>query len=1279
MKNRNRLITAGIGLLMVFALFFGSAAAIADSGMGVPAPGAPGTVTITSPVNNSFVNTPDVFVEWTVTGGANPSWNLTWLYNVTDDYTSPVVNVSTDSSFTWTGLADGVYRVYVENVAVENSSDHYYHTFTVATALPSVELTNPVPGGENSFNDTNFTATWTASPGVEAIPAPLAHFVVNITDVNADVSQVLTINDPDARSVAVADVWGDDLPDGSYQINVTVVDEATNVNWSVAAFDITPIVEITYPTDYITQVNFTATWEISLTDEALDFITVHFSNATIDSGWVDVGSNLSIWIQNLTGGVNLTDGSYLLEVNVTDVAGTNYTDEQAFVIDTTPPEIDITVPTEDQIYYTADNNFTAEWTATDANLALVNARIVMDGVNGTWMDVTGETSMYIAFFNNNTNLSDGSYVFEVFAEDLAGLNYTESAAFVVDTAVPTIEIVVPEDGSWINDNNFTVEWTANGTGSPIDHFVVVVESDDSDLNWTATLAGDVTSIPIGNITGGALADGNYSMSITVFDSVNLSATADADFGVDTGAPTIEIEYPLDGQALSATEVLVVWEGIDSMSGIAGYQFRLDDGNWSDMVNWTIVSNQFTILTDGDHTVDVMAFDNATNNATATVSFITDVLPPEMTINAPANGSWFNVRDVTVEWNVTDDEGGVAYIWIMIDGGDFINVTGNTSQEFTGLADGMHTVTLRAADTAANVGEVSVEFGVDTVPPAVNILNPDNGAFLDSADVTVSWNGVDSGSGIDHYEVSIDDGAFVSVEMNTSHQFVGLAEGIHTVVVKALDVAGNNGTDTVTFTVDLTPPVVEIISPADNAKFADKNVTVMWNATDALSGLAYIQVRIDGGDWTLVGTDLSHSFVNLADGNHVVDVRGVDNAGNLFVATVHFMTDVTAPVIDVISPAEGAHFRNTSVLASWNVTDATSGVDLVQIRLDGGNWTNVSALGSHEYTNLISNNHSFEVRAVDVVGNVAVKSVEFIVDMVAPEVAITFPDGSVPLNAAVITATWTASDPLSGIANISVMVDGGAPVFLAANVTSYAMAGLTAGTHTFAVKAVDGVGNNATVTVSFIVDRTAPTVTAHTPLSAANAVSVTSTITVTFSEAMGAVNIVLSPSISGTTNHAGNVYTLTLSSAMAHATNYSVTVTGSDLAGNPLASTSWSYSTICQLTGIINGPDGKPINNATVTLKDSNGFVVGTAHTAADGSFAIEAAPGVYNATISSPGNPDTTKQVTLAPGSTANNLGSFNVAGPDYTWVIIVVIIVIVVIILVLFMLRRRKVVVVKK
>jgi hypothetical protein len=715
-----------------------------------------------------------------------------------------------------------------------------------------------------------------------------------------------------------------------------------------------------------------------------------------------------------------------------------------------------------------------------------------------------------------------------------------------------------------------------------------------------------------------------------------------------------------------------------LSGIAGYQFQLDDGNWSDMVNWTVVSNLFTDLTDGEHSVTVMAIDNATNNASAEVEFIIDAFPPEMNITAPANGTWFAVRDVTVEWNVTDDEGGIAYIWIMIDDGDFINVTDNTSYEFTGLADGMHTVTLRSADTAANVGEVSVEFGVDTVPPAVNILDPVNGAFLDSADVLVSWNAVDTGSGIDHFEVSVDDGAFVSVELNTSYDVIGLIEGNHTVVVKAFDVAGNNGTDSVTFTVDLTAPVVEIISPSDGAMFADVNVTVIWNASDALSGLAYIQVSIDGGDFLTVGTDMSHAFTDLADGNHVVDVKAFDNAGNSFTATVHFMTDVTAPVIEIISPAEGAMFRNTSVLASWNVTDATSGVDLVQIRLDGGDWTNVSAVATHEYTDLISNNHSFQVRAVDVVGNVGLMSVEFIVDMVAPEVVITFPAADASLSAAVITATWTATDPLSGIANISVMVDGGAPVFLDASATSYPMT-LPAGAHTFAVKAVDGVGNEATATVSFVVDRTAPTVTAHTPLSAANAVSVTSTITVTFNEAMGSVSIVLSPSISGVTTHSGNVYTLTLSSAMAHATNYTVTVTGTDLAGNPLASTSWAYSTICELTGIINGPDGKPINNATVTLKDSNGLVVGTTHTAADGSFAIEAAPGVYNATISSPGNPDMTKQVTLAPGSSANNLGSFNVAGQDYTWIIIVVIIVIVVIILALFMLRRRKVVVVKK
>ncbi|MHA1366972.1 MAG: Ig-like domain-containing protein [Candidatus Heimdallarchaeota archaeon] len=66
---------------------------------------------------------------------------------------------------------------------------------------------------------------------------------------------------------------------------------------------------------------------------------------------------------------------------------------------------------------------------------------------------------------------------------------------------------------------------------------------------------------------------------------------------------------------------------------------------------------------------------------------------------------------------------------------------------------------------------------------------------------VTWSGSDSGSGIDYYEAQIDGGTWINKGTGTSHTFTGLIDGAHTVNVRAWDNAGNDATDSTTFTVD----------------------------------------------------------------------------------------------------------------------------------------------------------------------------------------------------------------------------------------------------------------------------------------------------------------------------------------------------------------------------------------------------------------------------------------------------------------------------------------------
>ena len=76
-------------------------------------------------------------------------------------------------------------------------------------------------------------------------------------------------------------------------------------------------------------------------------------------------------------------------------------------------------------------------------------------------------------------------------------------------------------------------------------------------------------------------------------------------------------------------------------------------------------------------------------------------------------------------------------------------------------------------------------------------------YLSSIDVSVLWTGSDTRSGIDYYEIKLDDGDFVKVGESTYYKYLGIAEGKHSVYIRCMDIAGNVNELATTFYIDIT--------------------------------------------------------------------------------------------------------------------------------------------------------------------------------------------------------------------------------------------------------------------------------------------------------------------------------------------------------------------------------------------------------------------------------------------------------------------------------------------
>jgi len=189
-----------------------------------------------------------------------------------------------------------------------------------------------------------------------------------------------------------------------------------------------------------------------------------------------------------------------------------------------------------------------------------------------------------------------------------------------------------------------------------------------------------------------------------------------------------------------------------------------------------------------------------NGDIVTASNFVDTLSP--TTLAHLNGTtgsegWYR-SPVAVRLESADDWSGVASVEYRLDGGSWTAYV----REFQVSSDGRHVLDYRAVDFAGNVEPAkSTLIDLDRSPPDVHISAP--AGTVTTSDVTVRWQGADSTSGIGQYELSIDGGPKTPVGMERTANLT-LADGSHTVQIRAIDMAGNSAVFETTFVVDTNP-------------------------------------------------------------------------------------------------------------------------------------------------------------------------------------------------------------------------------------------------------------------------------------------------------------------------------------------------------------------------------------------------------------------------------------------------------------------------------------------
>lgn len=723
----------------------------------------------------------------------------------------------------------------------------------------------------------------------------------------------------------------------------------------------------------------------------------------------------------------IIERAWSIRVTATDVVGHASSAALGVTIDRTAPQIVIT-------------ESGAPFTGT------VFARAVTPNVSVADADRSATVAAQLdgaAWVSGAPIVDEGDHVLTITAADCAGNQGAPlTIAFTIDLTAPSFGSLTPANGSRVG----SVPTSLNGS---TDEDVERVELVDA---GGATRA---TSVANGSFsfTNPPFAEGENRVTIAAIDAAGHRGTIDYTLTIDTSAPSVEI---LEGG--NRIESGAVFRRAISP------EIRSSDPNatLSVALNGSPFTSGTTISNDGAYTLRATATDDLGNqSAPAEVTFTIDRTGPTITITSPADGESVDADSVAVNGQVTDATS------VTVNGYPAtISGSGWTASVPVDLGETLIRATAR--DEAGNSASTAVTVN-RAIAPAIVISSPANGFVTNRRTIVVEGFVVTPSSVA---SVVVSDGRTNSRDVvpDARGRFRitdwTLVEGPNTIRATATSAAGQSTTATVSLTVDLTAPVLDIL--ADGAPLADEAVfpdgTELSLQLDDTTGVTST-LRIDG-------TTVTAPHQVLETGWHVASAVATDAAGNQarLERTFHVGVRAGAVVcrIEGLDPANGTVVNDSITGLSGRIGNAPGAtVNGIPVTVVDGTFCTTVTL-DQEGAN------PFTVRCTDQNGEPIGEAATIMLERItgAPSVTLTVP--SAISYAETITANGTVS---SDVAHLS--INGKSAAF--SNGSFSETVRLTEGLNILSAKATNGAGRSSTTTVHVEYRATAPKLSITAPV------------------------------------------------------------------------------------------------------------------------------------------------------------------------------------------------------
>jgi len=533
-----------------------------------------------------------------------------------------------------------------------------------------------------------------------------------------------------------------------------------------------------------------------------------------------------------------------------------------------------------------------------------------------------------------SHLAEGNHLFEVRPIDAAGnQGLVISYSWEIDMTAPVISVVAVSPAQGLtNAKNVSVEFSVNETGN----VYCSLDGTDAVLCQSPFVAGD-------------LAEGSHSVQISAADaSGNMSAAVSLEWNMDLTAPVLSFGAILPSSA-SQLNVNNIEIAVNAPEGAVLYASI--DGASAAIVQSPI---QLSDLVEGNHSVSVYGMDDAGNASAAIVhQFNVDMTAPSISLVAQNNANPTNSDRNAFAMSSNED----SRFECSLDNVGFEACL--SPVEFSGLADGSHSMQVRAIDAANNISAMAqYTWVVDTDAPSTSVVGSTD---LDQAMMSLS----SDEAGV-QYMCSLDGAALSACSSVVNYS--GLALGNHSFLAKAVDAAGNIDTVGATYQFVVTKPIKTMIT-AVTPGTSPTNQPTMTIAFAADQANATFLCSVDNAALAPCFSPVTYS--GLPEGAHNFIVKAIDAYGNMDAtgASHAWVLDTLAPAVGTISFTQ----TTTTVTVTWTTNEAAS----EQVTYGIGSNLNQNSAETFSYgtthtvklTGLFSNTtYSIQVKGRDTAGN-----------------------------------------------------------------------------------------------------------------------------------------------------------------------------------------------------------------------------------------------------------------------------------------------------------------------